>query len=237
MAKTFLDLQNLRASKINETVAAKILDVDLARFYNEVTSDMSQFGQILKKVTTSIVANQADYDKTVLPGLIATATVKIGDVAAPFIGIEDYVFETDRNTIRHTIVNNSLHILPTPTVAVTNGLTVWYWGKLAEIVDAAVAGTSLAGLDDQDWNVVVSGVTLKMYEKLLAVSSISQETIPDASISAITKVVEYFSKKYNEALDNYGNSTRFFHSPATTKGPAARENEQPIGIGRQSGGF
>jgi hypothetical protein len=236
MAKTFLDLQNVRASKIEATIA-KILDVDLARFYNEVVSDMSKFGQKLKKVTTNIVAAQTEYGEAVLPGFVSSALVKVGGVIAPYIGIEDYAFESDRASIRHTVINNAVSILPIPSTAVANGLEVWYWAKIAEIVDGAVPGTVLTDLDDKHWNVVVLGVTLKMYEKLFILSAVNSETIPDGSVEALAKVVKHFEKKYSEALDGYGNSMQLMHKPATSKGPSTRENEQPSGIGRQSGGF
>jgi hypothetical protein len=235
MSKTFLDLQNLRASKVNEPIASKIHDVDLARFYNETIADMAKQGQKIKKVTTNIVANQAEYGESVLPGFVATALVKVGETTAPFIGIEDYAFESDRATTRHTVVNNSVVLLPVPTTAQSNGLKVHYWAKLPEIIDAAVAETELVDLDDKDWNVATLGVTLKMYEKLIATSLMSKELIPDANITALVKVVEYFSKKYADALDTYGNAMRFFHAPTSTKGTATRDNEIPSGIGRQSG--
>lgn len=233
MAKTFLDLQNLRASKINEASASKILDVDLARFYNEIISDMSKYGQKLKKVTTNIVANQDAYTVSVLPGFVATAYVKINGNIAPFIGIEDYGFEIDRATYRHTVANSSLYLLPVPTTAATNGLEVWYWSKLPEIADGAVAGTALTDLSDNDWNVVVAGINSKCFEKLIIYITTAREGMPDASIEALIKYQAELYKRYQEELDKYGNQSNFFHKPSTRQGPAARENEMPKGIGRQ----
>lgn len=233
MAKTFSNLQNLRASKINEVTASKITDTDLARFYNEVVADMAKFGQILKKVTTNLVANQADYTKSVLPGLVSTALVRINGQLAPYIGIENYVYETDRGTLRHTLVNNSVTLLPTPTAAATNGLEVWYWSKHPEIDDAADSATALTDLDDKDWGVVTAGILAKCYEKLVIYITTDREGMPDASLETLIKFQETLQKRYKDELDNYGNQATFFNRPSGRQGPAARENELPIGIGRQ----
>lgn len=233
MAKTFLDIQNLRASKINEVSAGKILDTDLARFYNEIVSDMARYGQILKKVTTNLVASQADYTETVLPGLIATAVVRVDGTEAPYIGIQDYVYETDRSTKRHTLVDNGICLLPAPLSSKANALEVWYWAKLAEIIDAAVSGTSLTDLDDKDWGLVASGIVSKCYEKLVIYYTTNREGMPDASIEALIKFQENLQKRYQDELDKYGNQATFFNRPSGRQGPAARENEMTAGSGRQ----
>lgn len=234
MAKTFLNLQNLRASKLAELTGVKILDVDLARFYNEITADMSKSGQKLKKVVTNIVANQQNYGESVLPGFVSTAIVKIGGVEAPYIPIEDYVYESDRAALRHTVVDNSVYLLPVPTTAVTSGLEVWYYAKLPEIIDAAAGATSLVDLDDKQWNVVVAGMTYKMYEKLLIISSVGSQALPDTDVSNIIKIVTYLEKRYNEALEGYRSAMQILHKPTSTKGPAAQENSVPYGLGRQN---
>jgi hypothetical protein len=232
MAKTFLDLQNLRASKFAESTASKILDVDLARFFNEITSDMVQHGRVLKHVTTNIVSAQSDYTNSVLPGFIATALVKINGVVAPFIGIDDYAYETDRNTTCHTVANNSLVLLPTPTASVTNGLDVWYWAKLPEIIDAAVAGTALTGVDEKYWACICAGILAKGYEKLLIYYTTKKEEIPDADLPSLRAIHESFEKKYQNELEKYESLSTFFTFPSY-RGPNAQENNMQPGIGRQ----
>ena len=234
MAKTFLDLQNLRASKINEVSADKILDVDLARFYNEITADLARYGQKLTKVTTNIVANQSNYDTSVFPGFLASALVSVSGLDYPYIDIDNLPFETDRQSTRHTVISTGIVLLPTPTTAITNGLVVWYWAKLPEIIDAAVAGTPLANLDDRDWDIVTSGIIAKCYEKLLIYFMTHREDLPDASIETFYKLQEFYNKKYQSQLELYGNSSRLYHKPANSHGPALRENDLPTGTGRQN---
>lgn len=234
MAKTFLDIQNIRASKINESSANKILDTDLARFYNEVTSDMSKYGQILKKVTTNIAAGQSEYTNSVLPGFLSTSIVKIGGVTAPYIGIQDIPYVYDRKSICHTVTNNALTILPTPTDSATDALEVHYWAKLPEIVDGAVAETPLTDLDDKDWATVVAGIVAKCYEKLIIYISTNREGMPDADINSLTKIQEKFELKYQDELDKYGNQSSNYNHPTTQRGAASRENEMPTGNGRQN---
>jgi len=234
MAKTFLNLQNLRGSKINETSADKILDADLARFYNEVTADMSQAGQTLKHVTTNLIANQANYGESVLPGFTSSAQVKVNGKIAPYISIDSYSYEYDRARQCHTVVNNEIYLLPTPTISTTAALDVFYWAKLPEIIDAAVDSTPLTDLAEKYWYVVEAGITLKMYEKLLIISTVSIEDIPQGSLDSLLRVVSYFQKKYTAALDSYASQSSLFHKPNSSKGTASRENELPIGYGRQT---
>lgn len=233
MAKTFLDIQNLRASKTNDVLSAKIGDVDLARFYNEVVSDMSKYALKNKKVITNLVANQAPYTSSVLPGLVATTLVRVNGQNAPFIKMDDIPYATDHNTICHTLYDNSVVIFPTPTAALTNGLEVHYLAKLPEIIDAAVASTSLVELDDKDWSVVVAGITYKMYEKIVIYLSSKREDMIDIEFSVITKFAESLYKIYQDKLDEYGNQANFQNSLHNLSA-AARDNEIPAGIGRQN---
>lgn len=234
MAKTFLDIQNLRASLFNETVAAKILDVDLARFYNEILSDMASQGLNLKKVTTNIVAAQSDYTNSVLPGIVATALVRVGGIIAPFISIDNFAYSSDRAILCHTMIGNSVSLIPTPTVAATNGLEVWYWAKLPEIIDTAVAGTALVELDDSEWFVITAGISAKCYQKLMMYFQTKREEMPDADLSNLIQIQKTLDDKYLAALEKYGNFAKFFNSPAS-HGPAANENDigGGVGIGRQ----
>lgn len=232
MAKTFLDVQNIRASKI-EASASKILDVDLARFYNQTISEMVKYGLKLKKVTTNIVAAQSEYTTAVLTGFVSSALVKINGYKAPYIDIDDYIYTLEKGDYAHTVIDDALSILPVPTVALTNGLEVWYWAKLPEIIDAAIAGTALTDVNDKDWAVIVQGITLKMYEKLLITSIVTLENLPDGNVSQIIKIVEYHQKKYNEELENYATQNKLFTRGRTSKGPTARDGEVAAGIGRQ----
>lgn len=232
MAKTFLDIQNIRASKI-EATASKILDVDLARFYNQTVAEMAKYGLKLKKVTINIVATQTEYTTSVLTGFVATALVKINGQHAPYIDIDDYIYTLEKGNYAHTVIDDSLSVLPVPTVSLTNGLEVWYWAKLPEIIDAAIAGTALTDLNDKDWAVVVQGITLKMYEKLLITAIVTLENLPDGDVSRIIKIVEYHKKKYEEELDNYATQNRLYTRGRTSRGPAARDGEVVAGVGRQ----
>lgn len=234
MAKTFLDLQNLRASKINEAAADKILDVDLARFYNETVSDMAKFGSKLKTVTTDLVSNQANYGEADFPGFLASANVKISGIDAPYVDQTELPYSIDRNITFHTIYNNEIVLNPAPTANATDALVVEYWSKLPEIIDAATDAIPLTDLDDADWNVVTTCMTAKMYEKLLIISATMTQDIPDATIESLFKIMSYFSKKADEALENYGNANQNKNYPARSIGPASRENETPTGLGRQN---
>lgn len=233
MAKTFLNLQNLRATNITDVLISKISDTDLARFYNETVADMSKHASIHKVVTTNIVATQSIYTNTVLPGFLATIHVKVNGIQAPFIGMENFEYATEINATFHTVYNNTLIISPTPTASVTNGLVVHYWAKIPEIIDAAVSSTSLVDIDDKDWAVLSAGIIAKCYEKLTIYLTSRREELIDINSDLIFKLYDKLCKKYEDQLEKYGNNAYLINTELQ-KTAAAYENDPYPSTGKQN---